>query len=263
MNYTEPRPSARRPFVVTHYRPDADGILCPILPDRCPYAPPDEPCHIVIDHRRARKTGPCYPLTVATCSVHGHAFTLYPPGHVPYGRSAIAPVSHDGALILDDRPVQDQGGNWQDTLFKAAIDAARGTAWVREAEHGSNTWWSTQVRRITWALALLALGPLPTDHRHKAARILDVDTLALLEQERAIDSAPGYRSRGRAVELTLSELDGPRLLERLLIAGHLAGLWGPPHVWDPDRRVLRRLAPSGTDPPWSDRGIRSTTSERG
>jgi hypothetical protein len=56
----------------------------------------DAPCHLWVDHQRARKTGPCFQLTVVHCGLHRRAFTLYPPGHVPYGRIVVAPVSSGG-----------------------------------------------------------------------------------------------------------------------------------------------------------------------
>lgn len=245
MNYSALRPSARRPFVVTPYHPDADGNLRPDIPDTCPYALPGEPCLVRVDHLRPRKTGPCFPLTVACCDTHEVAFTLYPPGFVPYGRAPIAPVTHDGAQILGDPPRI----VWRDTLLAAALDASRGRPWRRVVRGGSETW-STQVRRITWSIALLGLGPLSDDDRHRHALALGVDTLDLLDGARAIAATPGYRSRGGAVKLLLDRVAGARLLERLLIAGHLAGLWGPPLVWDVGSRTLRRLTSrSGPAPP--------------
>jgi hypothetical protein len=198
------------------------------------------------DHRRHRKTGPCFPLTVARCVIHGVAFTLYPPGFVPYSRGPIAPVSHDGAPILAEPPCT----AWTATLLAAALDAARGHPWRRAARGGTATWWSTQVRRIAWAIALLGLDPLPDDDRHRHALALGIDALALLEGARAIAATPGYRVRGRAVAEILDRIAGPRLLGRLLRAGHLPGLWGPPFLWDRRSGTLRRLGPrAGPDPP--------------
>ena len=40
-----------------------------------------------VDHYRKRKTGPCYPVAVVGCRVHGRRrYTLYAAGHYPYGR---------------------------------------------------------------------------------------------------------------------------------------------------------------------------------
>ena len=87
-------------FVITPYLPGDDGVLSPKLPLMGPCsAEHDGECRLSVDHRRARKTGPCFPITVMRCREHGHSFTLYPPGHVPYGRRAVAPVAVDGSLV--------------------------------------------------------------------------------------------------------------------------------------------------------------------
>ena len=43
---------------------------------------------LVVHHLRERKTGPQIPVTVVQCRTHRRAFTIYPLGHVPYGRLA-------------------------------------------------------------------------------------------------------------------------------------------------------------------------------
>jgi len=74
------------------------------------------------------------------------------------------------------------------------------------------------------------------------AAVLGVPTLLLREQVAAIAAAPGYRSRGYAVLAVLARvLTGPSPLERVLAAGHLAGLWGAPHLWEPSIGRLRPL----------------------
>jgi len=220
------------------------------MPSSCIFAQSDgKACRLTVDHLRERKTGPCFPLTVVRCAEHGHAYTLYPPGHVPWGRRAVAHVDPEGVLI--------QNGEicWQGTLFEAALDAAAGMAWVRQAgsgSWGSETWWGSQWRLTELALDVLGLGPEQSvDLRHAVAEVVGVATLVLLEQARAIANEPGFRSRGRAVETVLRQATGPEVLRRLLVAGHVAGRWGPPLWWESDRKVLRHLAfpRSGTDPP--------------
>jgi hypothetical protein len=96
------RPHARRSFINTPYRVCGEGRLEPELPKQCIAGATGtgEPgCVVAVDHRRARKTGPEHPLVVAKCRKHGGAFTLYPPGFVPYGRSAIVPVDAQGQPI--------------------------------------------------------------------------------------------------------------------------------------------------------------------
>ena len=88
-----------RPFIVTPYRPGADGVMLPDEPSACPWAASGETCCLGVEHWRHRKTGPCHPLLVLGCEDHARAFTLYPCGHVPYGRALVAPVREDGALL--------------------------------------------------------------------------------------------------------------------------------------------------------------------
>ena len=55
-----------------------------------------------VDHYRARRTGPCFPLAVVGCSRHPLGrYTLYPPGHSPYGRQAVVSCSVSGALLQE------------------------------------------------------------------------------------------------------------------------------------------------------------------
>ena len=133
-------------------------------------------CHLVVDHHRPRKTGPCFPLAVLRCTTHGRAFTLYPPGHVPYGRRAIAPVAADGSLVRaddldearprgaghevepDEQVVSPEALAFSGTVFDAALDAACGRIWQRDhLPGGTDRWWSTQGRWIERALLLLGL----------------------------------------------------------------------------------------------------------
>jgi len=247
--YIEPSGSASRSFVVTPYHPDENGVLEPDLPSCCiRRLPGGEACDLVVDHLRDRKTGPCFPLTVLRCGVHCCAFTLYPPGHVPYGRQRVAPVGLDGRASGEaDAPLA-----WHGTVFDAALDAAEGRAWVRASKGGSRWWWSSQGRLLSRALDLVGVAPEQTlDLRHRLAAALDVPTLLLLEGVATIAAAPGYRSRGQAVVEVLAAIPHHGILDRVLRAGFVAGRWGPPLRWEPALGVLRPLAlsSSGTDPP--------------
>ena len=119
----------------------------PALPSACPrVATGDGPCVISLDHRRGRSTGPCFPLSVLRCRLHQVAFTLYPPGHVPYGRLAIARVASDGRGIAPETAAIES--IFVGPLFDASLDAAEQKPWAREWETESTHWWHTQCRHI-------------------------------------------------------------------------------------------------------------------
>ena len=172
------------------------------------------------------------------CRVHLLAFTLYPPGYVPYGRKAVATVTLVGAE-LDTRPEAPA-----ETLLDAARDAAQGQAWHREHPGGSATWWSTQGRQVAVAVQIFGVAPdLDLAARLLQAAALQVCVLALVDAAQTIAEMPGYRTRGRAAMGVLDRMPrGPCRLQCLLAAGHLAGRWGPPWRWDADAHQLRQWA---------------------
>jgi len=225
--------------VVVPYRPGADGRLRPEVPGEGPCrGAAGGPCRLAEDHWRDRATGPCFPLLVMRCLTHRRGFTLYPPGHVPYGRDAIAPVSPDG---------QSAGGGpdrFAGTVFAAALDAARGVPWPREGNGREEGYWPTMCRRLSDAEVWLGIAPGQSEkEREERAADLDVDLLPLLTGAAAIRAAPGYRSRGAAVVKVLGELpEGRPLLPHLLRAGHAAGLLGEPLVPASPGGPLRSLA---------------------
>ena len=246
-------PIARRAFTVTPYAADAAAVMVALMPSSClRRVAGDPPCCLWEDHRRERKTGPLFALTVVRCGLHRRAFTLYPPGHVPYGRIAIAPVSSDGALIKDapsdvrtpgEAPIAPP--SFSDTVFGAAIDAAAGRAWPR-AHPARPAHWRTQGRRLVRSAQLIGIAPTTADdevrHREQMARHLGVPTLLLVEQARRWNKARGYRERGAAIARVIAEMDASRRLsDQLLCAGALGGLWGPPSRWCPGTCALHRL----------------------
>lgn len=237
--------ASTRPVVVAPYRVRQDGILAPELPHDCPDRPAGgEACSVHVNHWRVRKTGPEHPVLVAGCAVHGRAFTIYPPGHVPHGRRALAPVRPDG---VEPAPT---ARCWAGTLFEAAANGAHGRPWAREAPGGSPRWWSTQGRLLDLALVLTGTHPdLDQELRHRIAEVLQVPALVLLEGTGEIREQPGYRSRGKAVMAVLRRV-GRGLLRRLLAVGLLLGRWGRPLQFVAGTlRPLTSFPASGTDPP--------------
>lgn len=222
-------------FATTPYEPDPQGILRAVLPARCVFARGAEGCLLFVDHYRRRKTGPRFPVAVVGCSVHPEArYTLYPPGHFPYGREAVVPASVSGPVLREaetGRPV------WEATAFAAALDAAGGEEWSRESPWEDGRRRRTQGRRLEWLGRLVGVHPgLEEGVRERIATRLGVATLMLRTAARRWTRS--WRARGAAVLAVLEALpmDG-RLLDRVLAAGGEAALWAPPGRWDPARRT--------------------------
>jgi len=230
-----------RAFVVTAYRAGPDGRFEPDIPTQGVCAEQDRhPCKLNVNHRRERSSGPCFPLTVLRCRPHKRSFTLYPPGHVPYGRIAIAPVAPDASPIRGKEQAERYGG----TLFEASLDACERKPWHREHDGSTERWWGTQLRRLALAAQLLALAPgVASRRREEVAEIVGVDLLLLREQAEKMRHAQGYQQRGAAVRQVLDAMpQGSFLPERLLECGYLAGRWGAPYRWLPQSATLRRQA---------------------
>jgi len=221
---------------------------------------------------------------VARCAVHGHAFTVYPPGFTPYGRLALVAIAYDGGEVATlvvapaaadpvvapaaadpavapattDSAEEPPPAVADTTCFSDARRASIVEPGVRApGKGGSRFWWQTQRRRLAAAVRLCGVAvDLNLADRLGRARALEVAVQVLADAAAAIAAAPGYRSRGCAVVAVLDAMSGPAAtafdrLRRLLAAGHLAGLWGPPYLWDRAARRLRRWAfpEAGTRPP--------------
>ena len=192
-------------------------------------------------HRlRLRQTGPKYPVAVIQCCTHGGALTVYRPGHVPYGRVAILDIAQDGKELQRD-PNISPANNYKSTLFEASVDAAAGHQWERAEFAEEGPWWNTQVRRLGFIERLLGLSPEQSEkQRGCIATALDVPLMDLRCGATAIEQLPGYRSRGKAsLEIVQQMQERPCVLERLMVGGYHAGLWGVPYFWDRDAGCLR------------------------
>lgn len=246
------------------------------MPDRCiaGASEKDARCVVRIHHWRERKVGPGYPLVVAKCTTHGTAFTLYPPGFVPYGRVAVAPVDAEGEWVSrcergDGASQDEQGGGgrmangdehepqqrtglpwaWELTLLSAAQNASEGQLWSREGnESGTLGSSRTQGRRIGVAARLLGL----FGHGQDCPLVgpLGISPLTHSDAKAAYQQADGIQARGRAVMMSLAELApaGCDLLERVLWAGSAAGLWGNAWCWDAGRHRLREVMARARSP---------------
>ena len=217
------------PLATTNYQADQDGTLRAVLPSRCVYATGEQTCAIFVDHYRERKSGPCYAIAVVGCRVHGgRRYTLYPPGHYPYGRVAATPCSASGELLLDAAGRRPQ---WQATLFAAAQDAEQRKLWPSE-----QNWWQplstpcrrTQGRRLEMAGRLTGVSPeLDEREREQIATRLGVATMTVISETQRWGRS--WQSRGAAIVAVLEALVCSATLgDRMGAAGAVSDLWGPP-----------------------------------
>jgi hypothetical protein len=187
------------------YAPRGEGerlTLAPVvMPQSCVHAAPGDPtCELRVHHRRDRKTGRQVPVTVVQCRTHGHACTLYPLGHVPYGRLPVAPVAPDGQVLFAAEPAaaaaSAQAPAWRTTQFAAAFTAVE----AAPVKLTDLRWWATPApARLTQSALLLGVHPTLT--------VADADALALrlaipglvLRQARAAYAARAAPIPGRAI----------------------------------------------------------------
>ena len=191
-----------------------------------------------VDHYRPRKTGPRLPLAVVGCTVHGGSrYTLYPPGHIPYGRQAVVACSPSGSLLRERKTGRSWQPIWETTLFGAAIDAAGGRLWPSDSPSEDDRRRRTQGRRLGWAGHLLGVHPEVSSRRQEhIASLLQVPTLTIRTAAQRWGSP--WVTRGEALLTVLRALpvDGG-LLDRMLRAGHASQYWDAPHRWDPARKI--------------------------
>ncbi|MFH1570271.1 MAG: hypothetical protein ABIL09_19925 [Gemmatimonadota bacterium] len=213
-------------------------MLRVVLPLRCVFAAAAETCSLFIDHYRPRKTGPGFPVAVVGCGRHPLGrYTLYPLGHIPYGRQAVVPCSPAGPLLRDPATGQPL---WPGTLFDAAVEAADAQRWPGHSPADDDRRRRTQGCRLDLAGHLLGVHPeLEARTRERLATRLRVPTITLGDAARCW--ATSWRARGAAIRTVLRALpiDGS-LLDRLLAAGAVAALWPPPQRWDPGRQTWVR-----------------------
>jgi len=200
------------------------------------------------------------------CSTHPGCFTLYPSGHVPYGRERVAPVAPDGQPLkvspaataraasagaaAPPGPAAAEGATearWRQTGFAAVIDAAQGKAWAQEPPGPYAT---TQLDRMDELAALLGLAERSASRLELTSRHLGVPELTLRDAARGYQASLGSQERGLSLLAVLRQVrPGRTVLERILACGAAVGLWGTVHFWcvpgvrggTPSRRLLPGL----------------------
>lgn len=245
---------AARIFVVSDYRPDEAGRLVAVIPDRCPVAGAGGGCRIWLNHHRVRSSGPQHDLVVVRCVEHRRAFTLYPAGHVPYGRGPVVSASADAKLHAEP---------WEETIFTAAEDAANEERWPSDSPAEDSRRRRTQGRHLQLGACLTGVdAKLSDEQRALIAKHLDVPTMLL--RDAVVAPSCSWPERGKAILAVLAELKHTNSLpERVLAAGAEAQLWPPPWLWVhggyrspvPEHR-RERLCGCRAPPPTNSRGDR-------
>lgn len=230
------RPRATSPFLCASYFAGEGERYEPSQTiDRCPLAGAGELCKIRKHGFRERKTGPQIPLRILLCMPHCRHFTVYPPGHVPYGRSSVAVVDLRGETI--ERSEAEPEASCRDCLFEAALDAATGRMWEREpVEDLERPRYPTQQRRLERCGQLLGLSSaLPRMVVEEIRDHLGLDGLDHSLERHRFQQAQGPTPRAEAILATHQQIGRTKRVQRLLAAGSLSGLWGHPWLWDASR----------------------------
>ena len=213
-------------FVVSSYVGDRHGQMHPVVPSRGPCRD-DRECQLVVKDRRFRKTGPGFPITVLNCKTHGRCFTLYPPGHVPYGRTPLVALSVQGGVVERER-----GPPYQGTYFQAALDASQKAAWPKEGTTGNaQPRFVTQLRHLKRCCLLFGLMAASRIRTETLWATMGIPGMAWQQARRRVVSHKGFRGKGNAIRQLLNLL--PETLDsflRLATLGHHAGFWPVPQV---------------------------------
>ena len=167
---------------------------------------------------RDRLTGPRHRLRVVRCRAHGVAFTLYPEGHVPYGREPL--VRMGGASGEVDT---------RSSLLGAAVAASGGERWpdelIEDEEGPVQRTQRRRVQRAAWAVGLD--GPV-------------VDSVVLAEL--GLDAVACTGTVAARLAPLADKAGDPALWLRIVGAVDLVGRYGPVGVMEGLRG--RRLAPA-------------------
>ena len=201
---------------------------------QCPCADGDKLCPIKRHSYRARKTGPRFPVRVFYCHTHQRYFTVYPMGHIPYGRKALVPLGPSG-LPRDDKDSSIAPG-WETTCFVAALEAAEGQLWLKDVirDDPAAPRYGTQARWIKLSGRLLGLSPDVSEQAaEKIAGELHIPSGEHQQAKRDFQQTRTLCGRGRAVRSVVRPLQVDRLLwSRFLRAGCLAGVWKRAVIWE-------------------------------
>ena len=158
---------------------------------------------------------------VVYCKTHDFHYTVYPPGHIPYGRAPVAAHGEGDGL-----------SRWRGTVFESTVSQG----WRRQYEYVGGTCWHTRRRWLRRGGKLLGLsGEVTVGEGVAAALEIPLHIHAAARDRfsfgRIVDECAGLADVLSAVAVT------PRLWRQMMRAGRLTGMWGDAWEWTDDGRL--------------------------
>ena len=200
-------------------------------------------CVVSFNYRRERKTGPCIPLTIVRCLTHNVNFTIYPPGHVPYGREPLTDIALDGfqfEVALENETISNA---FEGTLFDSALKASQGLFYPKQGPYELPTiCYDTQLNHIKKTALLLGISATDqvSNHEH-IAETLNIPRQFQIGQS-SHSTAWNYKKTGQSIRQLLEKLPRDCLFERLASCGFICGIWPPLYIWNTETRTLYKSA---------------------
>lgn len=226
-------------FVSSPYFPvETDGTLMCQIPDICPLGiqlGEQHTCVVSFNYRRERKTGPCIPLVIVRCLTHQVCFTIYPPGHIPYGREPLVDIALDGFQIEAESETEDAIDSFAGTLFEGALMAAQGVFYPKEGPYDlPMNCYDTQLNHIKKSALLLGIaGADQVLHHEHIAESLNIPRQFQIGQFSHIPGQPWNSIKsGQAIRQVLEIVSRDCLFERLVSCGFMCGIWPPLYIWN-------------------------------
>lgn len=218
-------------------------MICEI-PDVCPLGielGEQHTCVVSFNYFRERKTGPCIPLVIVQCLTHNISFTIYPPGHVPYGREPLVDIALDGFQIETELENETISNTFEGSLFDSALKASQGLFYPKEGPYDfPMSCYDTQLNHIKKSAMLL--GIVATDqvsHNEYIAETLNIPRQFQIGLASHYPEQPWNSLKaGQSIREILENLSRDCLFERLASCGFICGFWPPLYIWNAEIGTL-------------------------
>ena len=200
-------------------------------------------CNVSFNYLRERKTGPCIPLVIVRCITHNVSFTIYPPGHVPYGRESLVDIALDGFQIQAELETDTIFNAFEGSLFDSALKASQGLFYPKEGPYELPTiCYDTQLNQIKKSALLLGISaPDQALGNEYIAETLNIPRQFQIGQS-SHSTAWNSKKTGQAILRLLEKLPQDCLFERLVCCGFIHGIWPPLYIWNTETKMLYQSA---------------------